>query len=220
MDTAAEKGSPFLSNPNRTDIPERRPMLATPTVSPEGAGNECWWVFICRISTEHLVQHDAEEHVCLHRPRRRRSQRAAAEWEGRQVPSTCLYWGPGAPIGGALLLMLPVRVAPVRPPHPRRGQRAEPPPIASVVERLHLSGRASLEGRRVAAPSMVVSFENAAPLPTTAPPPHPVCHMTQHRSPIRDPEDPPTCSPSSHPDSPAGTQSCFLLGSSAGVCRS
>lgn len=125
---------------------------------------------------------------------------------------------------GAPLLMLPVRVAPVQPPHPRRGQRAEPPPIASAVERLHLSGRASLEGQQVAAPFMAVSFENAAPLPTMAPPPHPVCHMTQRRSPIRDPEDPRTCSPNSHPDSPAGTQSCspesFLFGSSAGACRS
>lgn len=123
-----------------------------------------------------------------------------------------------------LISVFSVRVAPVQPPHPRRGQQVEPPPIVSVVEQLHLSNLASLEGRQVAAPFMVVSLENVAPLPTMALLPHLVCHMTPQPSPSHDLEDPPTCSLNSPPDSPAGIQSCslesLLFDGSAGVCRS
>lgn len=101
-----------------------------------------------------------------------------------------------------------VRGAPVLPPRPHRGQWAEPPHTASAVQRLRVSGCASLEGRRVAAPFMVVSFEKDAPPPTTAPPPHPACHMTRQPSPSHGLEVPSTCSPNSPPDSPAGRWSC------------
>lgn len=43
---------------------------------------------LCCIYSERLFQHDAEEHVCLHRTQCRRSKRTPAEWEGQQVQSS------------------------------------------------------------------------------------------------------------------------------------
>lgn len=162
---------------------------------------------LCCVYSERLFQHDAEEHVCLHRTQRRRSKRTPAEWEGQQVRSPCPSEG-RAIQSGDVSTNIRVSCAPVQPPHPLRGQQVDPPPIASVVEQPRLSELASLEGRQAAAPSTVASFENVAPPPTTAPLPRPVCHMTPHPSPSHDLEDPPTCSPNSPPGSPAGMQSC------------
>lgn len=92
----AEAGSPLLGNthnPNVADVPGRRAMLAAPTVSSDAGkkrkgGVQRQWLVICCFDLERLIQHDAEEHLCLHRTQRRRPRRrAASQREGRQVPT-------------------------------------------------------------------------------------------------------------------------------------
>ena len=110
---------------------------------------------LCCDQSEQLVQHDTQEHVCLHRPELLRSASVCAAERQREQVHTCLQVSRRAHDVTSNTSSLPHSSAQLPPP--LRGQWAELPPTVSAAQRLRPTGCDSLAGLRAAAPSTAVS---------------------------------------------------------------